>query len=259
MQRIHEQDFAAMLINDIEFDWHSVVMEGLLNEGQENEAALWEAKHSVEQLKAIKAKNSYNFSAQYQQNPKPLGGGIIKGAWFRRYDIPPKISYKLIFADTAQKTKERNDYSVFELWGMGEDKRIYLLDLIRGKWAPELKQTAIDFWNKHKSNNNGTLRAMKVEDKASGTGLIQDIKREGKIPIYGIQRTTDKLTRVMDIVSYVESGYVMIPNEAAWVSEFIHECEAFTKDDTHAHDDQIDPMCDAINDMLQKTNKGFFS
>ena len=36
------------------------------------------------------------------------------------------------------------------------------------------------------------------------------------------------------------------------VSDFVAECEAFTADDTHAHDDQIDPMVDAINDMLAK-------
>ncbi|MNJ73421.1 Terminase-like family protein [compost metagenome] len=41
-----------------------------------------------------------------------------------------------------------------------------------------------------------------------------------------------------------------IPDDAPWVADFIAECEAFTADDTHAHDDQIDPMCDAISMML---------
>ena len=260
MQRIHENDFAGLIRKDPEFDWVHLVLEALIDEGEKTERALWEAKHTVEQLKAIRGKNSYNFSAQYQQNPKPLGGGIIKGAWFKRHSIVPKLKYRVIYADTAQKTKERNDYSVFECWGLGEEGGIYLLDVKRGKWeAPELKKTAIDFWNKHKPLKNGTLRSMKVEDKASGTGLIQDIHREGKIPVKGIPRETDKLTRVMDNVSYIESGYVSIPEEAEWISDFIHECEAFTKDDTHAHDDQIDPMCDAITDMLAGQTRGFFS
>lgn len=163
-----------------------------------------------------------------------------------------------MYGDTAQKTAERNDYSVFQLWGLGEDKRIYLLDMIRGKWeAPELKRRAIDFWNAHRAYDHkvsAPIRQMKIEDKSSGTGLIQDIARggagQGRIPVTGIARVTDKLTRVMDVVSYIDAGWVVIPEQAGWVKDFVAECEAFSADGTHAHDDQIDPMVDAINDLL---------
>lgn len=202
--------------------------------------------------------SKYTFSSQYMQRPTMLGGDIIKGAWFGRYPhqaLPP-IKYRKIYADTAQKTKEHNDYSVFECWGYGGDNKIYLIDLIRGKWeAPELKQNAIDFWNKHKaiqSPSIGILREMAVEDKASGTGLIQDIRKEAKIPIKPIQRNTDKLTRIMDVLPMLESGYIMLPDESPWVSDFISECESFTANDTHDFDDQIDPMIDAINDVNSK-------
>lgn len=198
----------------------------------------------------------YVFSGQYQQRPAPLGGDLIQGSWFRRYTVPPKIVRRKIFGDTAQKTKEHNDYSVFECWGLGEDGRIYLLDLIRGKWpAPELKRRAVDFWNKHKGYDpklSAPLRKMMIEDKSSGTGLIQDIQSSGHIPVQGIERSTDKLTRVMDGVPYIEAGLVCLPEDAPWVSDFIAECEAFTANDTHAHDDQIDPAMDAIKDLLAK-------
>lgn len=202
-----------------------------------------------------------NFESLYQQNPQILGGEIIKGQWFQRYKLPPKILWRCIFADTAQKIKEANDYSVFECWGKGEDGKIYLLDLIRGKWeAPELRKRAKDFWAKHLADvAKGALRAMKVEDKSSGTGLIQDLKINERIPVVPIPRGgpgSDKLTRVMGVVSYIESGYVCVPEDAPWVSDFIDECEAFTADDTHAFDDQIDPMCDAIEDLLAAKPRG---
>lgn len=205
-----------------------------------------------------------NWQALFQQNPQILGGDIIKGVWFFRYTILPKILHRAIYADTAQKTKEHNDFSVFECWGKGEDGKIYLIDMIRGKWeAPELKRRALAFWAKHKAvTDMGALRKMLVEDKASGTGLIQEISSGGKdhgaIPVKGIERNTDKLTRVMDVVSYIEAGMVGIPVNEAWVSDFVTECEAFTADDTHAHDDQIDPMCDAITDLIAKPRKSFF-
>jgi len=220
--------------------------------------ALFPEHKSVDFLNERKsAMASHSWEALYQQNPTVIGGEIIKGANFGRYSILPPIKFRKIFADTAQKTKERNDYSVFECWGMGLDGRIYLIDMIRGKWeAPELKRRAVDFWQKHIADKSSPLRQMAVEDKASGTGLIQEIKRDGKIPIRAIQRAVDKLTRVMDIVGYIESGYVFLPEQSPWVSDFIAECEGFTADGTHAHDDQIDPLCDAIDDMIGTSRSG---
>ncbi|OWK42047.1 phage terminase large subunit [Fimbriiglobus ruber] len=199
------------------------------------------------------------FSSQYQQAPRAIGGNIIKGLWFPRAN-PPKILFRKIYGDTAQKTAERNDYTVFECWGYGEDKKIHLLDLLRGKWeAPELKRQAIDFWNKHHAVTGlGVLRELVVEDKSSGTGLIQEIKRTERIPVRGMERNKDKLTRVMDAVGFIEAGFVVLPENAPFVSDFLVECEAFTADDSHAHDDQIDPMCDAIADMLAAKPKSFF-
>ncbi|VVD29171.1 phage terminase large subunit [Paraburkholderia dioscoreae] len=216
----------------------------------------WPYKEPLADLLATEQADRYVFSGQYQQRPTPLGGDIIQSAGFRRYTVLPQLRYRKIFADTAQKTAERNDYSVFECWGFGYDNRIYLLDLVRGKWkAPDLKRHAIDFWNKHAAAGAGdpnapVLRQMVIEDKASGTGLIQEMQADGGIPVEGIERTKDKLTRVMDVVSQIDAGNVCVPAEAPWVSDFITECESFTADDTHMHDDQIDPMVDAINDML---------
>lgn len=253
MQRLHEDDMTGYLLNGGSGEeWTHLCIPAIKDDG----TALWPEKHSIERLRQMEQADSYTFAGQYQQRPSPLGGGLIKGAWFTRYKELPKLKYRKIYADTAQKTGERNDYSVFECWGFGDDGRIYLIDMIRGKWeAPELKRRAIAFWQKHLAIGFGeyhapVLRQMLVEDKSSGTGLIQEIKADGHIPIKGVERTKDKLTRVMDVVSRIEMGLVCIPESSAFTNDFVSECEAFTPDDTHLHDDQIDPMVDAINDML---------
>lgn len=203
--------------------------------------------------KAVMA--SVNWEALYQQNPQIIGGELIRGEWFGRYKVPPIIKWRSIYADTAQKTKERHDYSVFQCWGMGSDGKVYLLDQIRGKWeAPELKRKTVDFWAKHSAldrNKWGQLRRLNVEDAASGTGLIQELHRPPwRIPINGVTRTKDKYTRMLDVLGYIESGYVLLPDGAPFVSDFVTEAESFTSDDSHLHDDQMDPMIDAINEML---------
>ena len=100
----------------------------------------------------------------------------------------------------------------------------------------------------------GQLRQLKVEDKASGTGLIQKLKSQAQIPVVGIERTKDKYTRLLDVLGYIESGYVMLPEDAPFTNDFVAECEAFTADDSHLHVDQVDPMMDAINDLLAHNN-----
>ncbi|HEO65765.1 MAG TPA: hypothetical protein ENI73_07830 [Spirochaetes bacterium] len=253
MQRLFHEDFCDMLEKDPEYDFELLVLPAIIDEGSKQERALWESKHDLERLHLMKSKNSYMFAAQMQQRPSPLGGGLIRGEWFGRYTVVPKLKYRACFGDTAQKKKEANDYQVAVCFGLGDDGYLYVIDLLREKFeAYELEQRFPDFWAKQKSFNNGRLRYFGIEDKSSGTELIQKMQKKitPKIPVKAIPRHIDKLTRVMDVQGYIEAGYVKIPESASWVNDFIAECEAFTADDTHKHDDQIDPLCDAISNML---------
>jgi predicted phage terminase large subunit-like protein len=190
-----------------------------------------------------------SWEALYQQNPVITGGNIFKDAWWSYYRVPPAIEWRQIYADTAQKTKQINDYSVMQCWGRSRSGQAVLLDQIRGKWeAPELLTHARAFWAKHRDVvGMGTLRAFKVEDKVSGTGLIQTLKREG-LPMIGIQRNIDKVTRAYDAAPFIESGNVLLPEQASWLSDYLSEFPAFPDG---AHDDQVDPTIDAIVDILQ--------
>lgn len=293
MQRISEMDPTGFILSGaLGRKWKHLVIPALLDEEYvaklpkkyqdliEREAegrfSYWPYKEPTADLLAMESGQGSDaqgqrisrhvFAAQYQQSPVAFGGNIIRGEWFHRYGaVHPKLKFRKIYVDTAQKTKERNDYSVFECWGYGEDGKIYLLDVLRGKWeAPELEKRALAFWAKHKAIQGemfGALREMMVEDKASGTGLIQKLKAGDPalgiqaLPVKPIERAIDKLTRVMDILGYIEARMVCVPSEAPFTADFVSECEAFTADDSHQFDDQIDPLVDAVNDMLSSQNK----
>lgn len=189
---------------------------------------------------------SYGAAGQLQQRPSPRGGGILKEEWYKYYSSVPRLEYRAIFVDTAQKTEEKHDYSVLQCWGRSLTGEAVLVDQLRGKWeAPELLVNARAFWMKHLANSTSTLRAMMVEDKVSGTGLIQTLRREG-IPIIPIQRTKDKISRAHDTAPFIESGNVLLPIDAPWLSDFLSESSAFPGG---AHDDQLDPMFDAVKSI----------
>ena len=216
------------------------------------EGALVPGLHPLDKLLETKALMSdYFWSAMYQQSPIALGGNMFKTDGFKFWKgVPPKIKWRAVYADTAQKTKEHNDYSVFQCWGESWDGQAVMLDQVRGKWeAPELLSQAKAFWAKHKADGNGTLRSFNVEDKASGTGLIQSMVG---IPVIGIPRSVDKITRAMDAIPLIQSGNVLLPEDAPWLSDYLSEFAAFPKG---AHDDQIDPTMDAIGEILSPVKR----
>lgn len=289
MQRIAESDPVGLIQSgNLEGEWTVIRIPAIITEEYkasldpkyqamiqssetiEGRSSYWPYKEPLQQLMVMEKGEGkdqsgalisrYVYAAQYDQNPKKVGGNIIKGVHFPRYKVAPQIKWRKIFADTAQKTKEQNDYSVFGEIGLGIDGRAYLLDLIRGKWeAPELQKRAIAFWNKCKARDTdkyGNLRKLEVEDKASGTGLIQTIKLPPyNIPIAAIQRGIDKLTRVMDALPYMEMGLFCVPEEAPFTNDFIAELESFTANGSHDHDDQVDVAVDGTMDLLHSGNK----
>lgn len=185
---------------------------------------------------------SYGTAGQLQQKPSPRGGGIIRNEWYKYWVHLPPLEWTEVFVDTAQKTEEEHDYCVLQLWGRSTTGQGVLIDQRRGKWeSPELLTEARAFWNKHKGAAFNPRR-IGVEDKVSGTGLIQTLRREG-IPINPIPRSKDKISRGHDAAPFIESGNVLLPADAPWLSDFLAESESFP---AGAHDDQLDPMFDAI-------------
>ncbi len=244
MQRLHENDLSGFLLAGGNGErWEHLNIPAVAD-GE----SFWPDQFPIEDLRRMEASNTYRFAGQYMQNPAPIGGGIFKDEWWQYYRALPQIKYRMIYADTALKTKEQNDYSVFQCWGAGADSKIYLLDMVRGKWeAPQLLTTAKAFWDKHKAvEGMGALRQFKPEDKASGTGLIQQLKQSG-VPVVGIQRSIDKVTRAMDAAPQIQVGNVCLPESAPWLSDLLTEAAQFPNG---AHDDCLDPLMDAVDDML---------
>lgn len=248
MQRLADEDLTGFLLNGGDGkEWDHVCIPAINEEGE----SYWPEKEPIESLLQLKEKGNFTFEGQYQQRPYVLGGEIIKGEWFGRYsELPPPKHWvrRAVFADTAMKTGEANDFTVFLDALHARDGRVYILNVYRKKVnAVGLLALAKDVW----AATDNQASAMYIEDKASGTGLIQQLQSGNQfIPVIPIERTKDKLTRVMEVQPRIQAGGVLIPESAPWVVDFLSECEAFTANDTHKHDDQVDPLVDAVNTFM---------
>lgn len=228
----------------------------------------WPAKESIDDLIALREAHPYTFASQYQQDPDTLDGGIFSADDFLYYgseengaDLPepPRWEYRFITADTAQKTNTWNDWTVFAEWGVYQN-RIYRLLYKRARMdAKVLRREFESFCRAADAKNggaNGALRKILVEDKSSGTGLIQELQGRLPIRITPVPRERDKLTRAMDAQPHHAAGKVVLPYGDAHNYEFVSEVAGFTHDDSHNFDDQTDVMIDAIDHVFIDPHRG---
>lgn len=219
-------------------------------------------EETVESLKL--ALGQHAFATQCQQSPFIQGGGIIQEVYFDYYSRSSYLAdggrylYRFITSDTAVKDEEQHDYTVFSLWGKGYDLKLYLIDLLRIKVQSNLlPDHVVSFYRKHKKGSYmddilGPLTYFYVEDKSSGSTLIQTLKKDDKIPVKGIARgKASKSERARNLSPILEAKSVVLPNDCKFTADFIDECVKFTgKSNEKLKDDQVDTLLDAIDIAL---------
>ncbi|MBK7951187.1 MAG: phage terminase large subunit [Deltaproteobacteria bacterium] len=188
----------------------------------------------LEQVKL--QQSSLTFSAQYQQAPVPPGGALIQEKWFRRYGRrpEPESGDQIIQSwDIASKTGANNDYTVCTTW-LHRGTDLYLLHVLRERLEyPDLLRRVVAYRKEYRP------RKVLIEDAGTGTPLIQDVNRNGGFRAEAIQPVRDKLVRLDAVTDLIEGGYVILPESASWLGEFMAEILAFPNG---RHDDQIDSL-----------------
>lgn len=205
-------------------------------------------REPLEILEALKAQiGSDAFSAQYQQEPTPPGGAMVKRHWIKRYKELPPVHERLFTLqswDTASKGGPENDFSVCTTWIVGRDKRWYLVDVWRGRVDyPGLKEMVRSHAICWKPSR------VLVEDVGAGTSLVQEIRGlvSGIIPV---TPKGDKVTRMAVASAKFEAGQVLLPEHAPWLADLEAELFVFP---AARHDDQ----CDSISQALEDNNTSF--
>ncbi len=132
---------------------------------------------------------------------------------------------------------ELNDFSACTTWGL-KDKKIYLIDVWRKRVNfPELKHAVREQFTKHKPER------ILIEDKSSGTQLIQELVHEGLYQVKGVKTVGDKKMRLNAQTGAFENGKVFLPTAAPWLAEYVHELTSFP---AGTFDDQVDSTSQAL-------------
>ena len=261
MQRLHEDDLVGHVL--AMEPWKTICLPAIAEEdetfviqtpygvqrlGRRAGEALHPERESLEVLQHLRAGlGEYNFAGQYQQTPAPLGGALVKAEWFKTYNASEQPErFEMVFQswDTANKPTELSDYSVCTTWGI-KQKHIYLLHVYRKRLGyPELKRAV------REQVYAFDAKTILIEDKASGTQLIQELANDGLRGVKKYEPTMDKTMRMNSVTSTIENGLVHLPDKAPWLGEFLHEITGFPN---AKFDDQADSTSQALDWFKQQS------
>ncbi|HKM73451.1 MAG TPA: phage terminase large subunit [Stellaceae bacterium] len=254
MHRLHEDDLVGHVL--AQEPWEVVRFPAIAEDDETHEIeavvesrcvirrrgeALHPVREPLPMLEQIRRTiGEYNFAGQYQQMPAPLGGGLVKADWFKRYPPDERLPFDRVVQswDTASKASELSDFSVCTSWGI-LDKDLYLIDVLRSRMEyPELKRAVRAQYERFRPS------VVLIEDKASGTQLIQELIRDGMYAVTRYQPQTDKVMRMHAQTAMIENGFVHLPDTAPWLAPYLHELTAFPKG---RHDDQVDSTAQMLD------------
>jgi predicted phage terminase large subunit-like protein len=83
-----------------------------------------------------------------------------------------------------------------------------------------------------------------IEDKASGTQLIQELTNQGLRIVKAVKPEGDKVMRFNAQTATIENGFVYLPSAAPWLAEFLQEITTFP---ASKYDDQADSTSQALS------------
>lgn len=228
-------------------------------DGQPRWISMWPQRWPVSELLTLRNEMpSWRWQAQYMQNPTSETSSIIKRtdwkAWGERddgtidYELkPPHCEFIIQAWDTAFSEKTVSDYSACTTWGVfmtHDDKgnatrALILFDAWRGQVEfPDLKRKVKEKYKALKPD------CIMVEAKATGTPLIQELRRDG-IPLSAYTpswQTGDKMVRLNSVADLFYSGMVYYaPRD--WAETVIDEVALFPRGQ---NDDYVDTVSMAL-------------
>lgn len=224
MTRWHESDLAGKILRNSKEDWTILKLPAFAEDndplGRKPGDALWPAKFCRECLLEIKTElGSYWFNAMYQQRPQPPDGDMLKLPWLNHYQLSeiPDLEKLSIFKgwDLAISTNETADYTVCTTIGVSDDGKIYVLDWYRSRIVFPIQIKCVE-----KLALKWDPLQIGIESNAYQNALPQYLIENTMLPIKKVNRTKDKVTRIVSGFVHFENGKVLLPEKPSGIKKF---------------------------------------
>lgn len=255
MTRWHEDDLAGRLLKAAENDdgdkWQVIDYPAIAEKDEKHRKegeALHPERFPLSRLtKIMRAIGSRAWNALYQGRPTSKTGGVFLTDRFVTIDaIPAGVIIKRVRAWDFAATKDDGDYTAGVLMGEGSDGRYYILDVVRGQYSSLEVESVL----KATASRDGYDVDIHLPQDPGAAGKAQAQRQVSLLSGYvakSERMTGDKVTRAAAFAAQVEAGNVVLLR-GSWNDEFINELGDFP---LGKHDDQVDAVADAFNDLAR--------
>ena len=167
-----------------------------------------------------------------------------------RAQIPKSINWVRSWDLAA--TPDAGDYTVGALVSIDGSGNILVKDIVRGQWGPAEVERRVQ--ETAKKDGVGVKVVIEQEPGSSGVALVNHYSRKlvGR-KVTGFKPTGNKENRAEILVSAIDNGHFMIPQECAWARDFLDEFGGFPQGN---HDDQVDAVSQAVDYLTNRPVRG---
>lgn len=262
--RWHEDDLAGTLLRQ-QGEYHPVdnpngwvvVIYQAIKQGaptdydprQEGEA-LWEERHNLEKLEAIRKRNPHVFDSLYQQDPKP-SEGLMYDTGFAEYNIRPATKYciRKAYVDTADTGADYLCAIIYDETEIGN----YLVDVLYTQKPMEYTEpTLASMLTKH------LVQECVVESNNGGRGFQRSVERQcrllgnAKTKFKWFHQKDNKEVRINVNSAAVQNLTFMPLGWTKLFPEFASAINGYMKVGKNPHDDAPDALTGTIEKRKAK-------
>jgi predicted phage terminase large subunit-like protein len=252
--RWHLDDLYQTIL-DNERDYYDVMVRSVVEDGRiifpkkfnlkfNGITKQWEQakERTMDYINFLKKSTGQDFFSQYMNNPTDDENQLFKTSYFKHYSERPANLFVTMCVDPAISESQSADYTGIVVAGRAPDKKIYVLDTLRGKWGSPKDIVDQIFLMKDKwrpdviaIEENGFQKALRywAEDEMKRTGIFFNIetvkspvKRDGLVKEY----------RIKGLEPYYRNGYMY---HQSWMKDLEEELAQFPR---AKHDDLSDAL-----------------
>lgn len=266
--RWHEDDLGGRVLEDLKGSGLRVrticvPMEAMEGDelGRQPGELLWPEWYTQQMVENAK-REPRTWTALYQQQPRPIGGGELKLEWLNRWQLPPRTANRVVLVDPASgKYKTRGDFTSMWVVGVGADGNEYVLDGVRDRLnLTERTEALFDLVRRW------TPAAVGYEQY----GLQADVehirgeqeRQQYRFRIIELGGTTKKEDRIRRLIPGFQMGRVWMPAQLLKrthdgrhrdvMKDFEDEYSSFP---VGAHDDSIDCLARKEDEAIKRILK----